>query len=72
VNKDLYIFVRMHVFSFMLPLLSVCLLPFLFIVFLCMYVLFSFDATIWVNKDVYKTGRTTKQHSNCTDNCPPK
>jgi len=32
---------------------SLFLLPFLFIVYFCMYVFFSFDATIMVNKDVY-------------------
>jgi len=37
-----------------IPYFSLFLLPFLFIVYFCTYVFFSFSATILVNKDVYK------------------
>jgi len=37
---------------------SLFLLPFLFIVYFCMYVFFSFNATILVNKGVYIFYRT--------------
>jgi len=37
-----------------IPYFSLFLLPFLFIVFFCMYIFFSFDAIILVNRDIYK------------------
>jgi len=53
---------QVHIVNSLLYILFIAyfplfLLSFLFIVYFCMYVFFSFDANILVNKDVYYTNR---------------
>jgi len=53
-----------------IPYFSLFLLPFLFIVYFYMYVFFSFDAAILVNKDVYKVS-THYEHWTLDSHCSP-
>ena len=51
--KQVHIIIACNVCILFIRYLSLLLLPFLLIVYFCMYVFFSFDATILVTKDVY-------------------